>query len=723
MPTLSTLLVQREIASARTVEEAIARQLLHGGDLATNLLEVGAASEEVVTAVLAESFGLAPAPVGTLKAKDAAVLRLIPGELAFRHSFFPLAVEGGNLVVATPEPLTAAVEEDLSFALNMGIRQLASPLVRIREAIAGYYGIPLDRRMLRLLAKLEGRPDPSPSLAPPPDPSRAERAFSPLQMPRPVSVPPATFGTGIPSRPSHVSFDDAPEGQAQEGQDPAQEGQEPGGEADADLSFGPGAPRLPGDLAALGLPPIGGPASGDAPSPSGRRGSVREAIATRGLASWLRRAVLEEKGRVMAPEGAGRRGRQRRKGPFTAAMAEQELEDALTTDTVLDVFFAFARQFFAFSFLFTVHGDMAEGRNAAGPGAAQLDPTSLGVPLNLPSTLSLARARRAPVVAPFASDGFDGEFVRDLGRASEAGGSIAPAVVIPIVVRNRVVALLYGDDGDEAVELALIGDVIAVTALTAGALERLILRKKLSTHRGQGAAPPPEVAATAYAGASEAEARYVGAPEAEARYAGAPEAEARYAGAPEAEAGSAGAPEAEAGYAGASAYASGSADAYVAAPADAPGDMSAAASPAPPEAAELAGAFEAPTPEWTAPETSADDYTDAPPDSSFERTAPLPPRAIPPPPPSSSSGAAMLDAPVSSEMSSSRSPASIGKPPELPPEIEAGWSVAPPPATPAWGPRSSSRTGSSTRRRSPSARRRPLRLAPGPRGRTRSRPT
>ena len=40
MPTLSSLIVQRQIASMREVEEAIARQVLHGGDLLTNLLEM-----------------------------------------------------------------------------------------------------------------------------------------------------------------------------------------------------------------------------------------------------------------------------------------------------------------------------------------------------------------------------------------------------------------------------------------------------------------------------------------------------------------------------------------------------------------------------------------------------------------------------------------------------------------------------------------------------------
>ena len=43
---LSSLIVQREIATIREVEEALARQVLYGGDLVTNLLEVSRLEEQ-----------------------------------------------------------------------------------------------------------------------------------------------------------------------------------------------------------------------------------------------------------------------------------------------------------------------------------------------------------------------------------------------------------------------------------------------------------------------------------------------------------------------------------------------------------------------------------------------------------------------------------------------------------------------------------------------------
>ena len=61
---LSTLIVQREIASIREVEEALARQVLYGGDLITNLLEVCKLDEAQLLPIVAESLGLPPATPG-----------------------------------------------------------------------------------------------------------------------------------------------------------------------------------------------------------------------------------------------------------------------------------------------------------------------------------------------------------------------------------------------------------------------------------------------------------------------------------------------------------------------------------------------------------------------------------------------------------------------------------------------------------------------------------
>ncbi len=156
-------------------------------------------------------------------------------------------------------------------------------------------------------------------------------------------------------------------------------------------------------------------------------------------------------------------------------MAEEELEAAETTDAVLDIAFAFSAQFFEYCALFVVQGELAEGRDAAGSGAGRERLMALGVPLDLPSSFERLRRHRAPMVGPLDAQGLDADVLRDLQRsAARAGRSVA---LLPILIRTRVVAILFGDDGDADVTLPALGDVIVFTALAARALERILVRK------------------------------------------------------------------------------------------------------------------------------------------------------------------------------------------------------------------------------------------------------
>src|SRR4051812_30893774 len=148
---LSSLIVQREVATIREVEEALARQVLYGGDLVTNLLEVGRVDEASLLVLVAESFGLPPASPGELPVPTEEARKVLAAEVAVERAMAPLAVDRYGLVVAVAEPLTKEAEQELAFALAIPIEQKIAPLVRIRQALARDYGQPLERRFQRLV--------------------------------------------------------------------------------------------------------------------------------------------------------------------------------------------------------------------------------------------------------------------------------------------------------------------------------------------------------------------------------------------------------------------------------------------------------------------------------------------------------------------------------------------------------------------------------------------
>src|SRR5690606_38984639 len=96
------------------------------------------------------------------------------------------------------EPLAREVEQDLSFALGVSIVQLASPLVRIRQALARDYLQPLDKRTTRILTKLTGQPA---ALSEPP---RVDLSA----LPRHETLPPSAYARDNPvDPPGHPRVD------------------------------------------------------------------------------------------------------------------------------------------------------------------------------------------------------------------------------------------------------------------------------------------------------------------------------------------------------------------------------------------------------------------------------------------------------------------------------------------------------------------------------------
>lgn len=497
MPTLSSNIVKRQIASVHDVEEALARQAVYGGDLVTNLLELTHVHEAELAAVIAESLGLEAAPAGELPPAPERVRRLLPGDVAQRYGLCPLQEVDGKLVVAVSEPLPLEVVSDLEFSLGLPLVQHASTLVRVQQAVARDYGLALDRRIARVLAKLAGEPDPHPSvpvleaagefesatgmavhqpMSFEPDPVLTEGPVASPPTTQPYALDPAThIKVAVPARlaqealprveaeaPTHVA--EAPaqveaEAPAQvQAEAPAEvEAEAPTHVAEAPAQVQAEASAKQDESAPAAVEAVAAPEATKVEAPPARSAPRNAHFDLFALARGERQRPREK----------------RRRGPYTLAMAEEDLLDAETRDEVVSAFFDFSAQYFEYAALFAVHGDIAEGKNAQGAGAPRAKVQAIGVPLDLPSTLSDVAAHDAYRLTRLSASGIDAGLAKDLERRP------GPLVlVLPIRVRNRTVLVFYGDHGSNDVALDAIGDVISFAPLVAAALERLILRKK-----------------------------------------------------------------------------------------------------------------------------------------------------------------------------------------------------------------------------------------------------
>ncbi|HTV23977.1 MAG TPA: hypothetical protein VMG12_35040, partial [Polyangiaceae bacterium] len=396
------MLEQRGIATPREMSEAIARCQLHGGDVTTSLLQFVSADETQLSAALSECYGLPAAAVGLLPGPDDATLRSFPRDVAERYCCFPLEATPGRLVLAVAHPLEPALRDELASTLGVSIEQRVALEVRIRQAQAHFYGMPLSARNQRGIARLEG------------DVEGAGHE-TPLGMWSEAQL------STLPRPPSEVSA--------------ARDSQRP---------------------------PSVRPRS---PTPRDGTSAVRDGL---GAVRY---------GTSAPPPSSGTRA-SRRRGPMPLAQARDELGRAGTRNDVLDIFFGFASQFFEYSALFAVHNSLAEGLDAWGKGADRDTVLGIGVPLDLPSSLSEVAESCKVRLTRLGKEGIDRTLAADLQRQFNA-----KALVLPVSLRGRCAVLLYADNGEADVVEREIADVIAIAPDVANALGRIILQRKKEVAR------------------------------------------------------------------------------------------------------------------------------------------------------------------------------------------------------------------------------------------------
>jgi hypothetical protein len=150
------------------------------------------------------------------------------------------------------------------------------------------------------------------------------------------------------------------------------------------------------------------------------------------------------------------------------------LAEASNRDEILAAFFAFARQFFDYSALFVVQDDLAEGREAHGPGATTAEVERISLALEEPGLY--AETRRLGIARVTSLDANDADRALAARLRRPEG---APCVVLPLSIRRRVVLILHGDRSGDAVTLEDLPELLGVVPRVGEAFERLILRRKV----------------------------------------------------------------------------------------------------------------------------------------------------------------------------------------------------------------------------------------------------
>ena len=151
---LGQLLVEHGLVDEKVLDDALQRQVIFGGRLGTNLLEMGAVSEDGLMRILAFQLNTPYAESRHFEEIPREVLDSVPKELLSKHLIVPLTMDGHRITLAMADPQKLDVVDEVAFQTNMVIQPVVASEVRIVGALEKYYGIRREARYIAVSNKI-----------------------------------------------------------------------------------------------------------------------------------------------------------------------------------------------------------------------------------------------------------------------------------------------------------------------------------------------------------------------------------------------------------------------------------------------------------------------------------------------------------------------------------------------------------------------------------------
>jgi hypothetical protein len=456
MSRLSSLLVRDGLVGVKRMEKAFQRQVIYGGSLDTILLEINAVPEERLTQYLALASGLPPAARDESRTIDLVAVGLLPSELAEQFRAVPLSISGDALRVLVTSPLELAELEDLADLLDRPLQPLITPEYRWHLAFAAAYGVEAPARFATLARTLEIESAPeavgrAKTIIVDGVPSHNTQPMAMEQRSPAVArtmTPPELPSLRAPRVPTPVPAD-APT-----------------------MKVVPTHERVR-QQTLVGITAQKGELKGDfIAEPSARVTMLGAAVASPIDSSGVPMPVEDSPKRRLGSAPIVTAGRD---SPLAIVRARDMLASAEDRDTVFLTLLRATRARARYAGLLTVQGGAAIGRVAlAEPGLDTAAIASVLIPLDVVSPFRSVAHNQQPHIGSLASSdaGIDAMMTR-------LGGGIPPsALLMPIVLRDRVVAIVIAHRGHGELKLVDVAELLPLASAASDALGRLILLQK-----------------------------------------------------------------------------------------------------------------------------------------------------------------------------------------------------------------------------------------------------
>ncbi len=482
---LSSLLVRDGLVGVKRMEKAFQRQVIYGGCLDTILLEMNLVPEERLTQYLALASGLPPAARDEANKIDDSAVALVSREIAEQYRAVPVALEGEAVRMLVCAPLELTELEDLADLLDRPLQPLITPEYRWHLVFAAAYGSDPPARFTTLARSL----DVDSAIHPV---GRGKAVIVEDGAPRAVPLEVDTQPTPAPMRSDDFAREEDTQKTVVEVEEirlrnPTLMGLQPN---KALTESRPVAPPP-------GKPITANDTIRDMPIPDQlksrlRRDGVPEDPVPKPIVTFnspstgVPKAVAESGPKKRPPRGMVRRPpttpipTEGRDSPLPIARAREMLATAEDRDTVFLTLLRAARSRARWAGLLTVQGGAAIGRVAlAEQGLDVSAVNTVLIPLDAHSPFRIVVGNHQPHIGPLGS----GDAAID-SMVLRFGGTTPPsALILPVVLRDRVVALVVAHRVHSDIRLADVTELLPIATAASDALGRLIVKHKSAGYR------------------------------------------------------------------------------------------------------------------------------------------------------------------------------------------------------------------------------------------------
>jgi type IV pilus assembly protein PilB len=134
------MLVKAQLITEPQLEEAMKIQRRDGGKLGSIVVRQGFCSDQDIVSFLGMQYGVPAADLDQWPPIDAAVVALVPAELAHKHKVLPLQRSGNVLTLAMSDPTDIFAMDDVRFHTGYNVDPVVSSEMGLMRAIEKYYG-------------------------------------------------------------------------------------------------------------------------------------------------------------------------------------------------------------------------------------------------------------------------------------------------------------------------------------------------------------------------------------------------------------------------------------------------------------------------------------------------------------------------------------------------------------------------------------------------------